>query len=279
MFMKRAFFAAVLVVFVSLPTFAAHHLEAVFPVQKDSPIQIIGVLNTPHDMAGRIEVRNQSRTTIVDIQLGWVIEAPAGCSHTGMPPIIERGKIEEVSIEPGAKYSTFSYRIGTRKMLNLMHTGQTEYLYIQLGVVYVRFVDGSTWQFDLKKELSFDHNEFFDSRSCGPETEQAIKTEEDQLRSNVRCGQGKAFVISSSGEVQIVKDPDILNINRGLAADDPNYNFICTWICQQFTGYTCTRINNPKPGCEKDQFGACCITNLCEGGSCSDKDCYLSCVC
>jgi hypothetical protein len=280
--MKRFLFSAVVVFCCCSFVLAAHQIQTVFPEQKGSPLRIVGVLNTSQDLARRIEIQNLWMAKAVEVRVGWIAEAPVGCSRNAMTPILEFGRPEEISIEPGAKYATLAYRIGMRRMLHAMHVGETEHLYIQFGIVYARFADGTKWQFDLKKEGSFDHHVFLGEHECTPEVERSTRATEDQLRNDVQAGgRGKVWVLSPDGSVApLVKfDPDVVNLNRALRSD-ADYLYYCEWLCEPASGENCARYHGIPGQCELDAHGYCCDTSFCAtGGVCRNNACYGFCIC
>jgi len=147
-----------------------------FPPQKDSPAIIERMTSSITDLASKLDIKNVSDKTIIEIQVGWVTESPPSCASQPIAPMIDFSRPEQVDLKPGKRHSGTSYRVGTARMRENARKLNSRLLHVQFGIVNVKFEDGSTWRYDLKKEQTFDNHTATNQFACTPELEQRIRS-------------------------------------------------------------------------------------------------------
>ena len=256
-----------------LPSFA-HDLKASYARQKDAPVRIVAMLNSINDLAARLDFVNQSDKTVTALQVGWVIESPPGCSTSVHAQEIHFARQEEVEIAPHGKYSGNSYRVGTADAYNKARAWDSHHLYLLFGVVSVKFLDGSSWHYDLKRQQTFDANADINQFACTPEFEERKRAAQQEQK------QPPMVLRPQAGKPILREAPLLLSKSSSIPGDVIQ----CTWVCTLDSGRYCTRVFNPPPTCFKDDHGVCCFTSDCPNPlppntKCADTGCYLSCSC
>jgi hypothetical protein len=146
----------------------AHNLEARYANAPGAPAVINGMMSGDADMAAELDIRNDSSKVITELQIGWVVESPPGCSVSGQPieSRVYYAPVEETSLAPGKTHRGLSYRVGTMHTWQLAKNLGSHHLLLQFGVVYVKFADGSIWKYDLKTIKTFDNHQQANEFAC-----------------------------------------------------------------------------------------------------------------
>jgi hypothetical protein len=232
-------------------------LMAVYAHQADAPLEITGMMNSPTDLASRVDLKNKSDKTVIEFQIGWVTQAPSGCSAEPIAPIIEYARPEETRLKSGQQSYSLSYRVGTLKTRDLARKLKSRHLVLQFGVVYAKFDDGTKWKFNLKQRKSFGDDTFLHEFACTA----AFERQSQQSKS---CGAG--FLLRDS-------DIALLTAQPSAAECAPDF---CEFLCNPTSNFTnCTIVNNPAPGCPTDDLGRCCHTTNAQTNY--YRVCYLRC--
>jgi len=142
--------------FQAAPAGIVKSVRADFPfVQKDSPLQILGMRSSIYDLAEQAHVVNVSEKTIVRLQLGWTIgargQSPAPAAFLGLPVDLNLAPGEWTTLGRQGVTLTDVYRT-----LNHFRLPQGEVI---LGVVYVQFQDGSQWSYALQGRNRFEQTD------------------------------------------------------------------------------------------------------------------------
>lgn len=134
-------------------TLLAHDIDNGFVLQAKAPVQwrSMAAEGTGGDMAYGI-LKNFSKKDVIAVQAGWVTFF--GCDtgdDVSIGPLlrvgIPAGKTKEVGLKAlGADIRARMKSRGTRTAT------------ILVGLVHIDFVDGSTWDFDLKSDPTFENN-------------------------------------------------------------------------------------------------------------------------
>jgi hypothetical protein len=165
---------------------------------------------------------------------------------------------EEVNLKPGQQSYSLSYRIGTSRTKRLALKLESQHLFLQLGVVHVKFEDGSLWEFNLRQRKSFGDDVVLGEFACTHEFER-------KARQAPTCG--APFTLKGLDET----DGPILQRRP----NTPACSF-CEYQCIATSNLTnCTIINNPAPGCGTDDLGRCCYTINAQYTDL--RVCYLNC--
>jgi len=122
-------------------------------VQKDSPLQVVGVTSTLKDSYSRVIAVNVSAKTIQQAQFGWTVTTRTGNTKAviafGYGPHLDfKLPPFEVS-EAGAQGASVNLLMDKMKEVGAK---QSE---VRLGVVYVKFEDGSEWWYPLEGNKQF----------------------------------------------------------------------------------------------------------------------------
>lgn len=184
------FFAAVPVTafaFQAVPAGIVKSVRADIPfVQKDSPLQILGMRSSIYDLAEQVHVANISGKKIVRLQLGWTIgargQSPAPASFLGMPMDLNLAPGEWTTLGRQGITLTDVYRT-----LNHFQAPQGE---VVLGAVFVQFEDGSTWSYGLPGKNRFE-------KTDDPGIQERLAPIIEQLRQ--RAGAGPSNQQACSG--------------------------------------------------------------------------------
>src|ERR1700716_3657207 len=114
------FLGAVATAFFLMSPCWAHNMEARYANALGAPAVINGMMSGDADMAAELDIRNDSSKVITELQIGWVVESPPGCSVSRQPieTRVYYAPVEETSLAPGKTHRGLSYRVGT------MHTWQ-----------------------------------------------------------------------------------------------------------------------------------------------------------
>ncbi len=114
-------------------------------VQKDSPLQVMGMRSSIYDLAEQVHIANVSGKTIVRAQLGWTMDgcgkAPARAAFVGLPMDLNLAPGQWTTVGRPGITLTDTYRV-----LNNLSEACGE---IIVGVVYVEFSDGGRWNYNL----------------------------------------------------------------------------------------------------------------------------------
>lgn len=120
--------------------------------QEDSPLQVIGVELGNLDLLHSVMVVNISERTITKYQLGWVVTdrsaaSPAGTPFLGSPcdTVLKPWETHECGRQ-GANFSTVLEDLKSRRI----RVGR-----VTVGVVQVRFEDGSEWSYPFTERKQF----------------------------------------------------------------------------------------------------------------------------
>jgi hypothetical protein len=139
---------------------AGANVRAVFPVvfapQKDAPVRIVSLTQTLTDTLSEVTVKNFSDKPVSSYQLGWVVLLPNGCSRIPTKPLVTLAPVEEIAIAPGETATTGHYRLWFKQLHDLAYRQQATLVHVQVGVVSVKFTDGSSWSFNLAESKLFD---------------------------------------------------------------------------------------------------------------------------
>jgi hypothetical protein len=73
-----------------------------------------------------------------------------------MKPAVTLAPVEEISIAPGETASTGHYRLWFEQLHDLAYRHGAALVHVQVGVVSVKFADGSSWGFNLAEDKVFD---------------------------------------------------------------------------------------------------------------------------
>ena len=128
-------------------------MSADFPgFQAGAPLQVIATQLAKLDLLNGVFLVNVSERTIVKYRLGWVVTdrdhpGRGGTVFLGQPfdAIIEPWEVEEAGRQ-GANFSDVIEDLNSR---------QIEFGKVIVGVVYVKFKDGSEWSYPLKERRQF----------------------------------------------------------------------------------------------------------------------------
>jgi len=124
-------------------------------VQKDSPLQVMGMRSSIYDLAEQVHVANVSGKTIVRAQLGWTVDgcgkAPARAAFVGLPMDLQLAPGQWTTVGRQGITLTDTYRV-----LNGLKEACGEAI---VGVVYVEFADGSQWSYALIGRNRFETTE------------------------------------------------------------------------------------------------------------------------
>ena len=131
-------------------------LEIYYAQQPNAPLRVVSLKQTLNDAISSVEVRNYSRKAIESYQIGWIEILPNGCAATAMKPAVINGPAEEVSIAPSATAISGSYRVWVKDLVATAKSHQARLLYVQVGVMSVKFVDGSVWDYAPSEEGLFE---------------------------------------------------------------------------------------------------------------------------
>jgi hypothetical protein len=127
-----------------------------FAQQTNAPLRINSLAQTLTDAVSSVEVKNYSGKAIQSYQIGWIQTLPNGCAAASMKAAITNGPVEEVSVEPSATATTGSYRVWMKDLLATAKKHEAKLLYVQVGVMSVKFADGTTWNYGPAEEGLFD---------------------------------------------------------------------------------------------------------------------------
>ena len=231
------------------------------------------MLNTDLDLAAQLKFKNESTKLVTELQVGWVIESPPGCSDVAIPNRVSFAPLEEVRIAPGATHSGLSYKVGTFHTWQLAKQLKSHHLLLQFGVVRVKFADGSEWSYDLKTNLSFDNHQ--------QATEFACNDTSAKVDQEIKGLQNEAKAVSTDGAAcdhhtvrmrdLVLHDDDLLTRSGLLRVQQPpppenNGGGFCTWQCITTNSpQRCTRYRGTD--CATDSYLYCCLTE-------TNNDCY-----
>jgi hypothetical protein len=167
--------------FQAAPAGIVKSVRADFPfVQKDSPLQILGMRSSIYDLAEQVHVANISGKRIVRLQLGWTIGArgqnPAPASFLGMPMDLNLAPGEWTTLGRQGITLTDVYRT-----LNHFQAPQGE---VVIGAVFVQFEDGSTWSYGLPGKNRFE-------KTDDPGIQERLAPIIEQLRERVGAGSSR----------------------------------------------------------------------------------------
>jgi hypothetical protein len=121
-------------------------------VQKDSPLQIIGARADLKESYNRVTVINVSSQTILRAQFGWTLsdqEKQMQVAAIGYGPPVDLNLPPLEIARVGAQGATHS--IITEKMRAV----QTKHVELTLGVIYVKFQDGTEWRYPVAERKGF----------------------------------------------------------------------------------------------------------------------------
>jgi arginine/lysine/ornithine decarboxylase len=121
-------------------------------MQKDSPLQVLGLGSSAEDLAEYVRVMNVSARPIVHVQLGWTAD---GC---GKAParLVSLGPPQDVLIEPGRWTTLGRQGIHVSQILDSLGRLDESCGEVIVGVVEVRFADGGHWRHDLERLGKFE---------------------------------------------------------------------------------------------------------------------------
>jgi hypothetical protein len=157
-----------LIVFLSATAAAQIDIRPTFALQPDAPLEIVGIMHTMRDLVSRVDVHNNSSRIVVAFQLGWITAVPEGCAETSVARKVNFAEPDERVIQPGETVQSLSYRIGGMRTLQLAKSLGAKHLWLQFGIVYVKFQDGTSWKHDLRKTESFGNDVELQEFSCNP---------------------------------------------------------------------------------------------------------------
>jgi len=122
-------------------------------LQKDTPLQVVGVQMTLDDLCNKVIVANVSQRAIVRAQFGWTISESRNPSPSNVA--VSYGLVFDVTLPPGEVTGlgpqgvTITSVTDTAKQLGAQRGA------VVTGVVYVKFADGTEWYYPLKERKAF----------------------------------------------------------------------------------------------------------------------------
>jgi hypothetical protein len=193
-FMKTAFMIAILSLVPSL-LFAG---DFAF-VQKDSPLQIFGVKSDLKDAYDRVYVINVSDRPILRAQFGWTMSTRTDTERRLLA--VGHGPLVDLNLPPLEVSVVQAQGATLSSVTEAMRANKVQHANLELGVVYVKFDDGTEWMYPLseRKEFIEENNptiiqkitpktqEFrqrngllgkTDSKRCSPVQRQAVQRQE-----------------------------------------------------------------------------------------------------
>lgn len=120
-------------------------------VQKDSPLQVIGLRTSLEDLAEQVHVANISAKTAVRVQLGWTVD---GCGKTPAR-LVSPGLPMDAVIGPGMWSTLGRQGIDPARVRKAAAGFGESCAEVIVGVIHVRFADGSEWNYPLDLEKRF----------------------------------------------------------------------------------------------------------------------------
>lgn len=120
-------------------------------VQKDSPLQVIGMRTSLEDLAEQLHVANISAKTAVRVQFGWTVD---GCGKTPAR-LVFPGLPMDAVIGPGMWATVGRQGIDPARVRKAAADLGESCAEVTVGVIHVRFADGSEWNYPLEQEKRF----------------------------------------------------------------------------------------------------------------------------
>lgn len=232
-------------------------IDSVYKAQKDCPLWIVGRTITGEDLFANVYVANNSPRTILRAQLAWII---ADKDHP-QRQVISIGTPFDLNLPPsqirevgrqGAAVSLMNETLG--KM------GASRGL-VSLGVIHVRFDDGSDWRFPLADKRAF---EVVDDAEVTRKFGARIKEYFDKRPQSTASAGGAAHQrrCLTEAEVKVVKAAFMQGGGCGSQGFNP-WVMTCTaeWHICSVSGISCTDYGCPGYGCQTK----CCPINICTG--------------
>lgn len=124
-------------------------------VQKDSPLQIVGATSNlqQKDFYSQVLVVNVATRPILRAQFGWII---ANKDNEKQVFGIGYGPLVDLNIQP-LTVATVGPQGATLSMVSeKAHAAGVPHIKLRLGVIYVKFEDGSEWKYPLAERKVFD---------------------------------------------------------------------------------------------------------------------------
>lgn len=125
-------------------------------LQKDTPLQVVGVTMSLQELYQSVVVVNVSNRTILRAQLGWTISNPRDPNRDRV--VVGFGPPFDLNLPPlevakiGSQGATFS--IVTEMLQKLDHARGK----LMIGAVNVKFEDGGEWTYPLSTRREFDQS-------------------------------------------------------------------------------------------------------------------------
>src|ERR1700680_3738486 len=254
-----------------LSTAFAHNIMPARANAPNTPAEIVGLMSSSINFAELLRIRNVSDKVIVEVQVGRVVESPAGCMDHPFVPVVVYYTAEATGrLKPGDAFETYADKLDIYKTIQWTKPTGSRNIFIQFGVVFVRFADGTTWSFDLKRFQSFDEHQSANRVfNCSPENMKNMDEASNRplalpgTKVNDKSCAGQTFRATENGPVAPLHAVN-LGLDRLSHAVVPMFQDNCsTWVClgKPLTyNNICTKIVHPPPlsHCNKDTFGACC---------------------
>lgn len=178
--------------FQAAPAGIVKSVRADFPfVQKDSPLQILGMRSSVYDLAEQVHVANISGKTIVRLQLGWTIgargQSPAPAAFLGMPM--------DLNLAPGDWTTLGRQGVTLSDVYRTLNQYRVPMGEVVLGAVFVQFEDCSTWSYGLLGKNRFE-------KTDDPGIQERLAPILEQLRE--RAGAGPSNPQACSGWTRLL---------------------------------------------------------------------------
>lgn len=149
-----------------------------FPVfQEGSPLVVIAVAGSISklDMLNEVDLLNVSDKTIVGYQLGWVVSGGNG-EGPGVPFY---GMRFDANLKPGGVLTATGQGASFSSVQSTRALNHWSSALVMVGVVYVRFQDGTEWSYPLAIKRSFPEK---DDPTLHQRVDPAVKSLLDQKR-------------------------------------------------------------------------------------------------
>lgn len=171
-----------------------------FPVfQENAPLVVIAVAGSVSklDMANEVDLLNVSDKTIVGYQLGWVISG-GNQAGRGVPFY---GMRFDANLKPGEALTSSGQGASFSMVQTTRSLNHWSSALIVIGVVYVKFEDGSEWVYPLSIKRSFPEK---DDPTLHQRVDPVVKSLIERKRAQHHAGQtqlkqGKAGCASAKG--------------------------------------------------------------------------------
>ena len=226
---------------------------------KDSPLWIVGRTMNREDMYAKVSVINNSDRQILRAQLGWVISDKDHPDWSqlayGLSTDLNLGPTEIREIGPlGVSFSVLQETYAKKG---------TIYGLVTLGVVFVKFSDGTEWTYPLAERRVFNAN--VSPADITQKYGEKLKQFYEHRSTTGKTTQGNKACLSPEKAESLVAEARMRpEFNCGPGGPDPWF-----FICNPGASYLCVPTQNDcsdyvclGDGCPNMQ---CCILNVCTG--------------